>query len=51
MTGIASVVDDEEAEAALEAADRVPRTVGDPATSVWVRIRPDAITGRELLQV
>lgn len=49
VTGIASVVYDADVEAALEADDRVPWTVGDPATSVWIRIRPDAITGRELL--
>ena len=49
VAGIASVVYDADLEAALEADDHVPWTVGDPATSVWIRIRPDAITGRELL--
>ena len=32
----------------VEGRDPMPWTIGDPSMSVWVRIRPDSITGREL---
>lgn len=48
VQGTASIVDDDEVVADLESRDAAPWTIGDPAMSVWVRIRAEAITGREL---
>ena len=49
LTGTASLVDDEELGAELARLDTAPWPVGDSSDAVWVRIRPDEISGRELL--
>lgn len=48
VTGTASLLDDDDVVADVESRDRAPWTIGDPSLAVWVRIRPDTITGREL---
>lgn len=49
LSGTASLVDDDALVTELEALDSAPWPVGDSSDSVWVRIRPDEISGRELL--
>ena len=51
VTGTASILDDDDVVAGLESRDTAPWTIGDADMSVWVRIRADAITGRELRPV
>ncbi len=48
VAGVAALLDDDEVVADVEGRDPMPWTIGDPSMSVWVRIRPDSITGREL---
>lgn len=51
LSGTASVVDDDETAAELNGLDRRPWPISeaDVGDSVWIRIRSDEITGRELL--
>ena len=51
VSGTASVVDDDELAAELGRLDRQPWPIGAAGgrDSVWIRVRPDQITGRELL--
>lgn len=49
MSGTASLVDDDDLIRELAGSDSTPWMVGDQNDSVWVRIRPDQISGRELL--
>ncbi|MFW5469705.1 pyridoxamine 5'-phosphate oxidase family protein [Knoellia sp. CPCC 206435] len=49
VSGTASLVDDEQLAEELAGLDDAPWPGGDPSDSVWVRIRPDQISGRELL--
>jgi uncharacterized protein len=49
VSGTASVVDDDELAAELIGLDREPWPIGEVAGAVWIRIRSDQITGRELL--
>jgi nitroimidazol reductase NimA-like FMN-containing flavoprotein (pyridoxamine 5'-phosphate oxidase superfamily) len=51
LSGTASVVDDDEFAAELESLDRRPWPIGEGGgrDSVWIRIRSEQITGRELL--
>ena len=49
LTGVASLVDEDDLVRELEALDTAPWPVGDRTDSVWVRVRPDQISGRELL--
>ncbi|WP_353950222.1 pyridoxamine 5'-phosphate oxidase family protein [Knoellia sp. S7-12] len=49
LTGAASLVDEDDLIRELADSDPTPWMVGDPNHSVWVRIRPDQISGRELL--
>jgi nitroimidazol reductase NimA-like FMN-containing flavoprotein (pyridoxamine 5'-phosphate oxidase superfamily) len=49
LAGTASLVDDDELVAELVGLDSAPWPVGDSTDSVWVRIRPHEISGRELL--
>lgn len=48
VSGTASILYDDDVIADLESRDAAPWTIGDPEMSVWIRIRADAITGREL---
>ena len=51
LSGTASVVDDDDCAAELDGFDRLPWPIGGAGgrDSVWIRIRSDQITGRELL--
>lgn len=51
LSGTASVVDDDDFAAELDGLDRQPWPIGGAGgrDSVWIRIRSDQITGRELL--
>jgi nitroimidazol reductase NimA-like FMN-containing flavoprotein (pyridoxamine 5'-phosphate oxidase superfamily) len=49
LSGIASVVDDDELAEELDDLDSHPWPIGEVAGSVWIRIRSDEISGRELL--
>lgn len=49
LSGTATLVDDDDLVRALVHLDATPWPVGDATDSVWVRIRPDEISGRELL--
>ena len=49
LSGTASLVDDDELVTELQGLDSAPWPVGDATDSVWVRVRPDSISGRELL--
>jgi nitroimidazol reductase NimA-like FMN-containing flavoprotein (pyridoxamine 5'-phosphate oxidase superfamily) len=49
VTGTASVVENDELESELDGLNREPWPIGDAARTVWVQIRSDQITGREIL--
>lgn len=49
VSGTATLVHDEALIRELSALDEEPWPGGDPAASVWVCIRPDQISGRELM--
>ena len=49
VSGTASVVGDDELESELDRLGGDPWPIGDAAHAVWVAIRPDEISGRELL--
>jgi len=49
VSGSASLVDEDELVSELARLDSAPWPVADATDSVWVRIRPDEISGRELL--
>jgi nitroimidazol reductase NimA-like FMN-containing flavoprotein (pyridoxamine 5'-phosphate oxidase superfamily) len=49
LSGTASVVDDDELAAELNRLDSEPWPIGLVAGSVWIRIRSDQISGRELM--
>ena len=49
LSGTASLVDDDDLVGELAGLDPTPWPSGDPSEAVWVRIRPDQISGRELL--
>lgn len=49
VSGIASVVDDEQVTAELVALSGDPWPIVDVAAAVWIVIRPDQISGREVL--
>ncbi|KGN33290.1 pyridoxamine 5'-phosphate oxidase [Knoellia sinensis KCTC 19936] len=48
VSGIATVVDDDGLVVELEASDPTPWTMGDRSREVWIRIRTDELSGREL---
>lgn len=50
VTGVASIVDDDDVVSELDAMHGRGWQVGDGTSQVWVRIRPTAITGRELTE-
>jgi hypothetical protein len=49
VTGTASVVDDDELASELGELDGDPWPIGDVASAVWIRLRSDQISGREVL--
>ena len=49
LSGTASVVDDDEFAAQLTGLDSMPWPIGERAGSVWIRIRSEEISGRELM--
>ena len=49
LSGTASLVHDDALVAELAGNDAAPWPLGDPTDTVWVRIRPHEISGRELL--
>jgi nitroimidazol reductase NimA-like FMN-containing flavoprotein (pyridoxamine 5'-phosphate oxidase superfamily) len=49
VSGTASIVDDDELAAQLDGLHGEPWPIGDTARAVWIRIRSDQISGREVL--
>lgn len=49
VTGTASVVDDDHLVSELDTLGGAPWPVGESMAAVWIRIRSDQITGRELV--
>jgi nitroimidazol reductase NimA-like FMN-containing flavoprotein (pyridoxamine 5'-phosphate oxidase superfamily) len=50
VSGVGSVVVDDRVIDRLEHQDTNAWAVGDPSLAVWVMLRPDSITGRELVR-
>jgi len=48
-SGVASLVDEDELTDELEALDGPSWSIGDSSSAVWVRIRPNEISGREIV--